>query len=106
MPHIIIEHNTEARTEIDLKNISSALHLGLADYPTIKLSAIKTRTHEVNNVIIGEEKTPNKFIHITLLLLQGRPSELKEEIIKGLFNIASRQVNNQDYTITIETRDL
>jgi len=106
MPHIIVEHNTEASSELDLKSISSALHIGLAEFPTIELSAIKTRTHEVKNVIIGEEQTPNKFIHITLLLLEGRPSELKEEIIKALFTIASRQVNNQDYTITIETRDL
>jgi 5-carboxymethyl-2-hydroxymuconate isomerase len=106
MPHIIIEHNTEANSELDLNNISKSLHFGLAEFPTIKLSAIKTRTHEVKNVFIGEESTPNKFIHITLLLLEGRSSELKEEIIKGLFNIASRQVSNQDYTITVETRDL
>ena len=106
MPHIIIEHNTEANSELDLMNISKSLHFNLAEFPTIKLSAIKTRTHEVKNVFIGEESTPNKFIHITLLLLEGRSKELKEEIIKSLFDSATSLVNNSDYTVTVETRDL
>ena len=106
MPHIIIEHNTEAHSELDLSNISKTLHFSLAEFPTINLSAIKTRTHEVNNVIIGEQSTPNKFIHITLLLLEGRPVELKNKIIKSLFETTTTLANNSDYTVTVETRDL
>jgi 5-carboxymethyl-2-hydroxymuconate isomerase len=106
MPHLIIEHNKEASSDFDLNLIAKTLHEKLSEFETISKSAIKTRTHKVDHVFIGADSTPNKFIHITLLLLKGRPQELKEKIIKALFDSATNLVSDCDYTITIENRDL
>lgn len=106
MPHIIIEHPEKSTLELNLNKLSKTLHNKLATFETITKSAIKTRTIAVNNVYVGGDETPNKFIHITLLLLEGRPQKLKEKIVKELFETATQLVSNTDYIITVETRDL
>jgi len=106
MPHIIIEHQNEANAEIDLNNLSKTLHNYLAEHETINKAAIKTRSIAVDNVYVGEDSDANKFIHITLLLLAGRSLELKEQIIENLYTKTKEIINNSDYTVTVETRDL
>jgi 5-carboxymethyl-2-hydroxymuconate isomerase len=106
MPHITIEHSKLASVEINLKELSQNLHSYLAEHETVNQKAIKTRTISSENVFIGEEQTVNKFIHITILLLAGRPDELKELIVKNIYIRTQKLINNYDYSLSVETRDL
>lgn len=106
MPHIIIEHQENESLEIPLKELSSNLHQYLSEHETINLQAIKTRTIGVKNLIVGDFEMNNRFIHITILLLSGRSSELKDLIAKNIYNRTQHLINKPEYTLSVEIREL
>lgn len=106
MPHIVIEHQEETPNDFDLNVLSRELHNYLAEHETINKKSIKTRTQLVKNVYVGEESAKNKFIHVTILLLAGREKSLKELIVKNIYTKAASIIDNSDYTLSVEARDL
>ena len=84
MPHIVIEHDSEIKKNIDLKKLAHSLHQTMASQETVALEALKTRTIEVSNVIIGDGKD-NKMIHVEVQLLTGRSDELKVKMGEDIF---------------------
>lgn len=106
MPHIIIEHDSNIKNEIDLSNLVKTLHSTLATHETIKLEALKTRTIEVGNVLIGNSDMPNKMIHITVLLLAGRSDELKETMAKSLFDKTREALKGSICSVTVNIDEL
>lgn len=105
MPHIIIEHPKEAVINNDLSVISKNLHYKLSQIESIDIDNIKTRTSEVENINIGKEKTLNEFIHVTILLLPGRSPDLKEHIVRSIYQEIKLSCP-EDYTISVELREL
>jgi 5-carboxymethyl-2-hydroxymuconate isomerase len=105
MPHIIIEHDEKTKNEIDLSKLAKSLHLNLASQDTIKLEAIKTRTVELKNVIVGTGAS-NRMIHIEVLLLEGRSQELKEYIAQELFNLTQIMLQDLECALTVNIAEL
>jgi 5-carboxymethyl-2-hydroxymuconate isomerase len=105
MPHIIIEHDEKTKNEIDLGKLAESLHLNLASQDTIKLEAIKTRTVELKNVIVGTGES-NRMIHIEVLLLEGRSQELKEHIAQELFNVTQKILEDLECALTVNIAEL
>ena len=106
MPHIIIEHDSKTKKEINLSKLAQSLHAILATHETVKLEALKTRTVEVENVIIGNNEMPNKMIHVTVLLLAGRSNELKETMAKSLFDKTHEILDGHPCSITVNIDEL
>tara|TARA_Y100000385_G_C12825917_1_gene522394 strand:- start:400 stop:735 length:336 start_codon:yes stop_codon:yes gene_type:complete len=106
MPHIIIEHDSKIKSEVDLSILADTLHSSLAAQKTVKLEALKTRTIEVENVLIGNNDMPNKMIHITVLLLAGRSDELKEKMAKSLFDKTKELLDGFSCSITVNIDEL
>ncbi len=79
MPHLIVEHDKNLDSLIEMNTLSKGLHKCLAKQETVKLENIKTRTITASNVVIGDNQKKH-FIHITLLLLPGRSEDLKKTI--------------------------
>ena len=104
MPHITIEHSHNIVDFMTLQKLSSTLHNHLATLPTISKAAIKTRTIEAHNVLIGEDETEN-FVHITILLLSGRDATLKETIAKSMFACAQNIITSK-IPLSVEIREL
>jgi 5-carboxymethyl-2-hydroxymuconate isomerase len=105
MPHIIIEHSNTSDTNLNLKELSRTLHNYLAEQDSVKKVAIKTRTQLVENVIVGEDDQENRFIHITIKLLTGRPEGLRQAISENMFEKA-RAIIPKDFIVSLETREL
>jgi 5-carboxymethyl-2-hydroxymuconate isomerase len=105
MPHITIEHPQAANKDIKLNKLSQSLHNYLAEHDTINKSAIKTRTVQVSNVYVGEDETENLFVHITILLLAGRSQDLKDTIVRNVFD-RTKTFIPANYILSVETRDL
>lgn len=106
MPHIIIEHDQRIKEEIELATLAHSLHSCLATHDTVKLEAIKTRTVEVQNVIIGSTETANKILHITVLLLKGRSDDLKKTMAQSLFNKVKERLGNVECSVTVNIDEL
>jgi 5-carboxymethyl-2-hydroxymuconate isomerase len=105
MPHITIEHDNQIKNEIDLHALASSLHQNLAIQDSISLEAIKTRTIEIENVIVGDGKN-NKMIHIELELLKGRSVELKEHMAQVLFDTAKKVLAQTSCALTVNICEL
>lgn len=105
MPHIVIEHDSQTTNEVDLKALAQTLHDTLAAQETVKLEALKTRTIEVDNTIIGAGEN-NQMIHVNVLLLTGRSVELKETMCAALFEAAQSFLADKKLSLTVNIDEL
>ena len=104
MPHIIVEHS-KLDSKVDINSLNKALHACLSEQETVSLNAIKTRSIETNNVLIGDG-SKNDFIHIQVLILTGRSEELKHSMANNLFECAKKQLNNDSINLSINIDEL
>ncbi len=105
MPHIVIQHDKKIKDEVNLPRLAQDLHDKLADQETISLEAIKTRTIQIENVIIADGSN-NKMIHIEVQLLAGRSHDLKEHMALELFTTAQKSLENNDCALTVNISEL
>ncbi len=89
MPHIIVEY-TET-ISIDIPKLLDGLHYNLAGQESIDVHAVKTRAIPVQYSIVGDGKDRDKFAHITLKLLSGRPEDLRKKMAQDLHDVAQKQ---------------
>lgn len=107
MPHIVVEYTDSITRSVDIPKLCFALHEDLAARETVDIHAIKTRAIPVQYTIVGDNKEPDKMIHITLRLLPGRSDELKTQMTQGLVKIAGDIAHHDDrLTITAEVVDM
>ena len=105
MPHIVIEHHKDISSEIEINKLALTVHNELSNQETVKKEAIKTRTIEFNNLVMGDNDLIKNYIHITILLLKGRSEELKNNIAKNIFSIA-KEFLGESFFVTTEVREL
>lgn len=106
MPHIIIEHDKKTTHDVNLKALSQNLHDYFANFETVVKTAIRTRTIEAQNVVVGIEGQSQNYIHITILLMKGRPEELKQKMAKSVFDKTQELVASPHICVTVEIREL
>ncbi len=105
MPHIIIEHDQETASEIELSKLCHALHKTLSEQETVNLEAIKTRTIEVKNSIVAKGIN-NKLLHIEVRLLTGRSESLKEEMASAIFTRAKEFLSENQCALSVNISEL
>ncbi len=105
MPHIIVEHTSSIKKNIDLKKLNMDLHTCLSEQETVSLASIKTRSIEVDNAITGDGKH-NSFIHINVLLLAGRSEELKTVMADRLYDVAKSHINDEHCLLSVNISHL
>lgn len=108
MPHIIVEFSETMEDILDVSSLLHKLHRGLA-VEGVDQSRIKTRAIELEHFVIGNnEPEQGSMIHITLLLLEGRGYDVKNQYGQALHAIAKEYVAAQfpDCVITLEVRDM
>lgn len=110
LPHIIIEHDSSISKKLNLGSMVKDLHTNLASQKTVKLEFLKTRTIEVDNVLIGTGKH-NQMIHVNVLLLTGRSTELKEKMSNDLFDIVKdyldkSEIGMEDCSLSVNVDEL
>lgn len=105
MPHIVIEHDREVSNEISLVGLANDLHHTLSQQETVKLESIKTRTVQVENVIVADGRI-NKMVHVQVYLLPGRDNKLKERMAKALYETASKNLAGIKCKLSIHISEL
>lgn len=105
MPHIIVEHTSSIAQSVNMNELNKNLHSCLAAQETVSLQSIKTRSIQAENVFVGDG-TINDFIHITVLLLQGRSEELKATMTENLFQEAQKSLKGLECLLSVNIDDL
>lgn len=100
MPHIIVEHTAPVS-----RQMLDALHQNLAAQDTINLEAIKTRSINVQQGIVGDG-TYTEFVHITVKLLTGRPLDLRQKMGADLKAVALEYLNPATTALSIEIAEM
>lgn len=100
MPHIILEHNITSKGLV--AETCGLLHKALSEQETVKLSAIKTRSVFIENLILGEgDVDGKKFAHVQLKLLPGRTEDLRVQMSKALLEILKSQFDTDSLSVEV-----
>lgn len=109
MPHIHLETTSNVQENADLPDILEALVQELSSYETISSPSIKAYHTLRINWAMGEGAATG-FVHCTVGLIKGRPTELRKEIAEGMVRILrekfSAATSNGDAAITLEVREM
>ena len=104
MPHIVIEHSTGLDRSHDLQALCDALWETFAAHPAITApDTVRTRTIAATAGRIGVE--PQTFAHATLLLLPGRPDEVREELARIILTTLESHLSDVG-SLTVRLSDI
>lgn len=112
MPHFILEHsdNILKNSEALYQELFNQLHQVLVATEIFKLNSIKSRVIVHKNYRIADGNPQNAFIHLSLLILKGRPEEVKEKLADQLLEILkssfSAILTEFKCSLTLEIKDL
>ncbi|MFQ6023558.1 MAG: 5-carboxymethyl-2-hydroxymuconate Delta-isomerase [Acidiferrobacterales bacterium] len=110
MPHLTLEYTENVEQNVNFQDLFSVLHDILADVGGVNIDNCKSRAIRRDNYHIGAGEADKAFVHLELLLLEGRSSELKQEIGRRILNVltqyyASSQAE-RDLQITVQIGDI
>lgn len=107
MPHIIIEHSDNLNSHVDFQALVEDTQNALAD-EGIDKARIKSRAIPLTHYVVGEKGKEGAMIHITLLLLEGRDVETKQQYSQAIYQLAKKSVEDYDgyCAVTLEVRDM
>lgn len=93
MPHIIIEHSNNIRNQ-DAMIIGTAIQqfMGNLTEGNFDPDQCKIRSLSYDNFIVGLEKNPTDFIHISIKILVGRTTEIRNKLARLSFDFAKEFV--------------
>ncbi len=82
MPHLTLEYTPHLFP--DVRQVLVALNTVLAASGHFDRPDIKSRALSLDNVLVGDGTDAAAFAHVTLRLMEGRPSELKARLARSL----------------------
>jgi len=109
MPHIHLETTADLHENGAIPDILEALVAELCKYDTIGAPSVKAYHSLRSNWVMGEGAPPG-FAHCTVMILAGRPPELKKKIAAGMFEAMKSHfdmsMENNEISLTLEIRDM
>ncbi|MEM7798917.1 MAG: hypothetical protein AAF633_07005 [Chloroflexota bacterium] len=82
MPHLILEYSDNV--EFDHKAFFEALHASLVETGAINLKGLKSRAVKRSEYYIADGNRDYKFVHLLLVLREGRSREVREDIAQRM----------------------
>lgn len=81
MPHIVLEYSSNIKEKID-PSLFAEIHHILAQIGNAKLDTCQSRAIRCENFYIGEGDPKNAFVHLSILMAEGRALSIRQEIGK------------------------
>lgn len=108
MPHLIFECSDEIKSKLSFDQIFVELHQMLSDVLPTQISSCKSRVVPYNQYLVGDDEN-NLFIHLTIKILSGRTSEVKNKASEKALELLEQVINDLNMTkvsISVEVLDL
>jgi len=109
VPHIVLETTADLPENADVPDILEALVATLAAQETIDPKSLKAYHDLRSNWTMGEG-APEGFAHCTIMLLTGRPPELRKAIaIAAMATLKERfaaSLEANEVSLTLEVREM
>jgi len=110
MPHLTLEYSDNLPETPDFGALFARLHAGLVEHGPFQLSQIKSRAIPCNQFLIGTGLPESIFVHLTVAILDGRPSAQRKQIGEHLLAVLREAFapswKNRPCDITVEIREM
>jgi 5-carboxymethyl-2-hydroxymuconate isomerase len=110
MPHFIVEVSDNLVEDIDPSVFLRGLHTTLASSGPFPLDQMKGRVVTHSKYLVSDGSSPSAFVHVTVLVLEGRSPEVRREagaqLIEFLNGFFKQSRSELKCAITLELREM
>ena len=85
MPHLILEYTDNV--EFDSHLLFKELHESLVATGAVNMKGLKSRANKLTDDYIADGNPDYKFVHVTIILREGRAREVREDISQRVMTI-------------------
>ena len=85
MAHIIIEHSSNLRGQLDLAQFVPAVHRAALATGIFPIGGIRTRAYETQSYCVADGHPDNAFVHVILRIAHGRDLETRRRAAEEVF---------------------
>jgi 5-carboxymethyl-2-hydroxymuconate isomerase len=85
MPHLTLEYTDNL--DFDVQPVLARLHEELVATGTVNLKGIKSRAVRLTDYRIADGDPAYAFVHVSLLIREGRPLEVQQEAARRVMNV-------------------
>lgn len=85
MPHLTVEYT--ANLDFDVQALLARMHSGLVATGAINLKGVKSRAIRHSEYRIADGDPAYAFVHVNLLIREGRPLEVQRDIAQRLMAV-------------------
>jgi 5-carboxymethyl-2-hydroxymuconate isomerase len=85
MPHLTLEYTDNL--DFDVQPLLARLHEELVATGAVNLKGIKSRAVRLTDYRIADGDPAYAFVHISLLIREGRPLEVQQEAARRVMNV-------------------
>jgi 5-carboxymethyl-2-hydroxymuconate isomerase len=85
MPHLILEYTDNL--DFEVQPLLARLHEELVATGAVNLKGIKSRAVRLTDYRIADGDPDYAFVHVSLLIREGRPLEVQQEAAQRVMNV-------------------
>ncbi len=85
MPHLTLEYTDNL--DFDVQPLLARLHEELIATGAVNLKGIKSRAVRLTDYRIADGNPDYAFVHVSLLIREGRPVEVQQEAARRVMNV-------------------
>ena len=108
MPHLTLEYTDNI--EVDVQPLLARLHEEVVATGAINLKGIKSRAIKHTQFRIADGDPDNAFVHVGLLIREGRPIEIQKEatqrVMKVLKETFGHLFEKRKLSLTVDLKEM
>ena len=111
MPHLVLEYSDNLTPHVPMDTLLTALHKQFTAFETIPAEDTKTRAKAYTHYIVGTKGRQSAFMHLNILMMRGRPQELRTKIGEAMASLLKNQLAQHvpaqlPFVVTVEIREM
>jgi 5-carboxymethyl-2-hydroxymuconate isomerase len=108
MPHLTLEYT--ANLDFEIQPLLAQLHEELAATGAVNLKGIKSRAVRLSDYRIADGDPAYAFVHVSLLIREGRPLEIQQEAAKRVMEVLKkafgRRFENGYLSLSVDIKEM
>jgi 5-carboxymethyl-2-hydroxymuconate isomerase len=108
MPHLTLEYTYNL--EVDVQPLLARLHQEVVATGAINLKGIKSRAIKHTQYRIADGDSDYAFVHVRLLIREGRPIEIQKEATQRVMNVLKESFGhlfeNRKLSLTVDLKEM
>lgn len=110
MPYIHLEYTNNIQELIDFQSLFKDIHLLAKKIADVNVANCKSKAQSLECYYMGMGAKENAFAHLNFYFLEGRNSEVKKTLGKGLLDLLKhyyrKSIEDLNLQLTVHVEDL